>query len=105
MVYFSYIVKEAIKQKEVYAAVNIVLLVMAIYNTYITYTGYRSNDTVYADNEALIERYHENGGNTLRQHKLANEEFGWSMPYNSPYHEKYYKLYYHIPEETQIIWE
>ena len=105
MVFFSCIVKEAIKQKEVYAVVNIVLLVMAIHNTYITYTGYSSNDAVYADNEALIELYHENGGDTLLQRKLIDEEFGWSMPYNSTYHEKYYKLYYHIPEETQIIWE
>ncbi len=105
MIYFSCIVKKAITRKGAYAAVNIVLIIMAMYNTYITYTGYSSNDAVFADNEKLIEQYNENGGDTLHQRKLIDEDFGWSMPYNSAYHEEFYKLYYHIPSETQIIWE
>ncbi len=103
--YISCLLQTEICGKAVYVIITAVICAVAVNSTYTSYAGYRANAKVYIENEELIEQYRAAGGDSLVQHKLVFEDFGWSMPYNSEFHEEYYKIYYDIPQSTKILWE
>ena len=74
-------------------------------NTYVdTYTGYKANYPVTAENEVKIEEYLKNPTGELEQYTLPYPDHCWSMPYQSSYHQYYYKMYYGLAEDTVINW-
>lgn len=83
----------------------IFLVIISSFNILNIYRNYKITNEIQNKNIKIIEEYKKTNSNEeLELSKLKDDNFGWSMPYNSPYHEYWYKVYYKIPE-TKIIWK
>lgn len=78
--------------------------VFGVTNYIDTYTGYKANFPVTAENEAKIEEYKTAPTDILEQYMLPYPDHCWSMPYQSSYHLYYYKINYNLQENTEIKW-
>lgn len=85
-------------------AVSILFLLFGAKTYLHTYTGYKANFPVTAQNEALIEEYKSNPTGELTLYIVPYPDHCWSMPHISSYHLYYYKLYYGLHPDTQVNW-
>lgn len=94
------------RQKEMYALAIGILGIIAIGGLVRGINGYSKNAIVHQYNEGVIRQYKRNqNGGILYLKKAANEDYRYTMIYESEPHVNAFKTYYDLPTDVEIYWE
>lgn len=81
------------------------LIIISSFNILNIYKNYKITNEIQNENIKIINEYKKSSSNEIIElSKLANDNYGWSMPYISPYHENWFKIYYEI-QNVEIVWK
>lgn len=96
--------------KYILSSIVIVLLALAFINIANTSIGYSKTNAVNTINKNIIKNFltdkseeNSHSYNEINLYKFPDDNYGWSMPYQSTYHEYYYKMHYKI-SDVKINW-
>lgn len=87
----------------IYSISIALLLTFSTINILNTIAGYDRTNFTEKINIKIIDEYKKSKPDIIELYKYPDDNYGWSMPYQSSYHEYYYKLYHGI--EAEIIWK